>query len=244
MKIAVLNYSGSVGKTLVSHYFLAPRMPVGTAFTSIETVNESAEDLGANGVEQIQGKKFGDLLEKITLTRHAIVDIGASNIESFLLAMSKFDDSASEFDRYIVPVTPDRKAMKESAQTIDAISSLGVSADRILLLPNRIEEGDPVEEMPAIFSYVKKHKRATINPDMYLYESPIYEWLGSRKMSFEDLLSGDVDYQNLAVTESDMTKAAEYAKMYRRRREAAPVRAHMDEVFKAMFADMFTTATA
>lgn len=223
MKIAVLNYSGSVGKTLVSHYLLAPRMPATHKFVAVETVNESAADLGADNVEHLQGRRFGDLIESIVVERDAVVDIGASNIESFLLAMSKFDDAAEEFDFYVVPTTPDRKAQRETSQTIDAISNIGVTADRILVLPNRIED-NAADETALIFQYIKKTKQATINPAIYLPEAPIFEWLAARRMAFETLLNEAVD-----------ATAPDFAKMYRRRKEAAPLHRHMDAVFTGLF---------
>lgn len=45
MKVAVINYSGSVGKTLISSYLLAPRL-TGAKFYAVETINQSASDLG------------------------------------------------------------------------------------------------------------------------------------------------------------------------------------------------------
>lgn len=49
MKIAVMNYSGSVGKTIISSYLLYPRM-AGAKFFAIETINMSAADLGVDEV--------------------------------------------------------------------------------------------------------------------------------------------------------------------------------------------------
>ena len=38
MKIAVINFSGNVGKTTVTHHLLAPRIP-GTEVIAVESVN-------------------------------------------------------------------------------------------------------------------------------------------------------------------------------------------------------------
>ncbi len=45
MKVAVINYSGSVGKTLISSYLLAPRL-TGANSMRLKTINQSASDLG------------------------------------------------------------------------------------------------------------------------------------------------------------------------------------------------------
>jgi hypothetical protein len=234
MKIAVLNYSGSVGKTVAAHHLLKPRMP-DAAFFSVETINQSASDLGASEVSQLQGRKFGELLEALVLEDDAIVDIGASNIESFFESMSRFSDAEREFDLYVIPVTPDQKAWQESLKTVEALSNIGVGAESIRLLPNRIV-ADPADEIPAIFNYIKKTKKARISEEAYLFESEIYGYLAAKRISFTELIDDDIDYRALAKSESDSEKAKDYARMYRWKKLAIPVRNNLDDAFMALVA--------
>lgn len=234
MKIAVLNYSGSVGKTVAAHHLLKPRMPE-AAFFSVETINQSASDLGASEVSQLHGKKFGELLEALVLEDDAIVDVGASNIEAFFESMSRFSDSEREFDLYVVPVTPDQKAWQESLKTVEALCNIGVSAENIRLLPNRIVT-DPAEEIPAIFNYVKKTRKARISGNAYLFESEIYGYLAAKRMSFTELIDDGIDYRALAKSETDSEKARDYARMYRWKKLAIPVRNNLDDAYTALVA--------
>lgn len=55
MKVAVINYSGSVRKTLISSYLLAPRL-TGAKFYAVETINQSASDLGIENVTSFKGE--------------------------------------------------------------------------------------------------------------------------------------------------------------------------------------------
>jgi len=232
MKIAVLNYSGSVGKTVAAHHLLKPRMP-DAAFFSVETINQSASDLGALEVSQLQGKKFGELLEALVLEDDAIVDVGASNIESFFESMSRFSDAEHEFDLYVVPVTPDQKAWQESLKTVEALSNIGVSSKNIRLLPNRIV-ADPADEIPAIFKYVENTKKARISEEAYLFESEIYGYLAAKRMSFTELIDDGIDYRALAKSEMDSEKAKDYARMYRWKKLAIPVRNNLDDAYAAL----------
>ncbi|MGT6819218.1 plasmid stabilization protein [Escherichia coli] len=61
MKVAVINYSGSVGKTLISSYLLAPRL-TGAKFYAVETINQSASDLGIENVTSFKGDDFSRLI--------------------------------------------------------------------------------------------------------------------------------------------------------------------------------------
>jgi hypothetical protein len=232
MKIAVLNYSGSVGKTVTAHHLLKPRMP-NAAFYAVETINQSASDLGAAEVEQLRGKDFGALLESLILEDDAIIDIGASNIEVFMQAMSRYAGSAAEFDLYVIPVTSEQKAWQESLKTVEALLSIGVASEKIRLLPNRIQI-DPTEEIPAIFNYVKKMKKGWVNPNAFLFESEIYEYLAAKKIGFDALIDDNADYRTLAKTETDPDKRREYARMYRWTQLAIPVRNNLDEAYAAL----------
>lgn len=234
MKIAVLNYSGSVGKTVAAHHLLKPRMP-DAAFFSVETINQSASDLGASEVSQLQGKKFGELLEALVLEDDAIVDIGASNIEPFFESMSRFSDSEREFDLYVIPVTADQKAWQESLKTVEALSNIGVDSGSIRLLPNRIV-ADPADEIPAIFNYVKKTKKARITEEAYLFESEIYGYLAAKRMSFTELIDDGIDHRALAKSEIDPEKAKDFARMYRWKKLAIPVRNNLDDAYTALVA--------
>lgn len=82
MKVAVINYSGSVGKTLVSTYLLAPRLK-DAKFFAVETINQSASDLGIENVTSFKGDDFSRLIEDVVFEDAAIIDIGASNVEPF-----------------------------------------------------------------------------------------------------------------------------------------------------------------
>lgn len=231
-KVAILSYNGSCGKTIVATRLLLPRMPESTFF-AVETINLSATDLGVKNVETLAGKNFGELIEALVLEDNAIVDIGASNIEQFFEQMSRFEGAVEEFDKYLIPVTPEPKSWQEGAKTASALSALGIPADKIILLPNRIER-DPREEIPSIYNAVEHEGFATIRDDAFVFESEVFEFLNHNQMSFEDLIGDNVDYREKARKTKDKAKAQEYARLYRWTRQAIPVRHSLDNAFRAI----------
>lgn len=62
MKVAVINYTGTVGKTTICAHLLAPRM-INPEFFAIESINETAEGLGMD-VSRMKGDKFRDFLKE------------------------------------------------------------------------------------------------------------------------------------------------------------------------------------
>ncbi|MGZ8238102.1 MAG: hypothetical protein ACXWTY_09555 [Methylobacter sp.] len=111
MKVAVTNYTGTVGKTTISTHLLSPRMG-GAPIIAVERINETAAGLGV-AVEQIKGDKFRELYQQLVVMEDVIVDVGASNIESFLEGMVMFDETQIEFDYFIVPVTSGTKEQRK-----------------------------------------------------------------------------------------------------------------------------------
>ncbi|MBR8657880.1 plasmid stability protein StbB, partial [Achromobacter sp. Marseille-Q0513] len=142
--------SGSVGKTVAASHLFAPRMP-GAEIIAVESTNESAADLGLP-VEQMRGEHFGRLFRKLLMAESAIIDVGASNIEAFLTELVKYDEAHLEIDYYVLPVVGSGKAQRETIKSIQALAAIGVPAERVRVLFNRVD-ADVHEEFAAIFGY-------------------------------------------------------------------------------------------
>ncbi len=78
MKLAVINYSGNVGKTTVARHLLAPRVP-DCQVVAVESIN--ADD---GQPVTIRGRQFAQLQEFLQSVDNVVVDIGASNVEELL----------------------------------------------------------------------------------------------------------------------------------------------------------------
>lgn len=235
-KIAILSFNGSTGKTLISTHLFLPRMG-DASFFAVESINLTASDLGVKSVETLAGRNFGELVEMLVLEDNAIVDIGASNIEAFFAEMSRFHGAIEEFDKYVVPATPETKSWKEAIKTISALSNLGIPPEKIVFLPNRIENGDPREELPEAFEFLEGTNQATVVPDAFIHESEVFDYLAHKRMSFDDLIGdGDaaIDYREKAKAEKNKQKALEYARMYRWTAQAIPIRDSLDHTYQAI----------
>jgi hypothetical protein len=97
MKLAVINFSGNVGKTTVARHLLAPRIP-GCQVVAVESIN--ADD---GPSVTIRGRQFAQLQEFLQGVDNVVIDIGASNVEDFLKLMRRYRDSQEDFDDFIVP---------------------------------------------------------------------------------------------------------------------------------------------
>lgn len=236
MKVAVLNYTGTVGKTTIAAHMLSPRMNDAEVF-AIETINETAEGLGVD-VEKIRGEKFRELIKKLMLLDDAIIDVGASNISAFLDGMVKFEGSHLEIDYYIVPVTRGTKEQTETIAVITALADLGIPPEKIRIVFNRVEES-VAEEFPKILVFAKKQKLCLVNTEAAIYESDVFDLMSVRKISMADALTDETDYKALALAEkkngNDLKAIDRYTDLRVIQLGVKPLNRNLDAVFNVLF---------
>ena len=235
MKVAVLNYTGTVGKTTIAAHLLSPRMNNAPIF-AIETINETAAGLGAD-VEKISGDKFRTLFKKLMMLDDAIIDVGASNIESFLDGMLKFEDSHLEFDYFVIPVTSGAKEQKETIKMIETLSELNIPSDKVKVIFNRVDL-DAKEEFAPMFNFAKKTNAFTANANASIYENELFDLLSIKKLGISDLINDTTDYKAKARElgkGGDAKTLSHYTDMYAMKALSKGVTKNLDEVFSVLF---------
>ncbi|ATW29856.1 plasmid stability protein StbB [Candidatus Williamhamiltonella defendens] len=234
MKVAVLNYTGTVGKTTIAAHLLSPRMNNAPIF-AIESINETAEGLGVD-VEKMKGNKFRDLFKKIMLEDNAIIDIGASNIEEFMNNMIKFDHSHEEIDFFILPVTAGTKEQKESISMLDSLSAIGIPPNKIRVIFNRVDS-NVLEEFPFIIGFCKKEKSFIANTKCAIWENELFDALSVKGLTVDALMKDETDYKSLLKSK---TKASEkdrhhWADMFGLKALSKRVKRNLDDVYLELF---------
>lgn len=234
MKIATVNYSGSVGKTVTTSHLLAPRIPH-AEIIAVESTNESAADLGLD-VEQMRGGQFGRLFRKLLMAEAAIVDVGASNIEDFLAELVKYDQAHLEIDYYVLPVVASGKAQRETIKTIQALSEMGVPSERVRVLFNRVDS-DVREEFAAIFGYAHQSGDFRANPEAVIFENEVFDLLANKRTTIKEILADPRDYRHeLRQADRDDVKLVSHlSDMHALQSLARPVDRQLDKAFGALF---------
>lgn len=234
MKVAVLNYSGSVGKTIVASHLLAPRMNHAPIF-AVETTNETAADLGLD-IDQLRGEQFGKLFRDLLRLHDAIVDVGASNIEDFLAAMTRYEGAYEEIDFFVLPVIGTGKAQRETIKTITALVNLGVAPERIRVLFNRVQS-DVEEEFLPVLTYASKTGDFVANAQALVYENEVFELLADARTSIADVLADQTDYRNLLrqADHADTARITHLTNRHALRALAKPVDRQLNIAFAALF---------
>lgn len=234
MKVAVLNFSGNVGKTTVAGHLLKPRMNNAPIF-SIESINAGADAYGLE-VEKMKGKKFGNLVDELMILEDAIIDVGASNVEDFMKLMQQYAGSHEEFDYFVVPVVKEKKVQADTVNTIRALQKIGIPKSKIRIVFNKVEVDDTVDdEFAALFGLAEAEKSFTLRPDAVIYANEVFERLKSVGKSLGEITDDPTDYRAQLREAKDDDEKELCVRMVALKRLAVTANKNLDDAYKAIF---------
>jgi hypothetical protein len=231
MKIAVINFSGNVGKSTVAKHLLYPRIK-DAEFISVESINADESDH-----EAVRGKQFGQLQEQLMMIDAAVIDVGSSNVEDFVKLMKQYHGSHDDMDLFVVPAVKEGKQIKDTIATVQALAAMGVSPKKIRVVFNKLEADETVEEaFYPLFAFYEDKKAFTLRPKAVLHFSELYQRLRTHKLTVGDLLADQTDYKARLREGKTPAEKAEAAARISMRRLAASAQENLDTVFAAITA--------
>lgn len=230
MKVAVINFSGNVGKSTVARHLLAPRMN-NAQVIAVESINsDGTED------EAIKGKQFGQLSEALALLDDAVIDIGASNVEDLINQMKQYRGSHEDFDFFVVPTVSKNKQQRDTISTIESLSEIGVPAKKIRLVFNMVEQDESPETIfSGLFEYHESEKTFTLKPNAVMHANDIYGKLKGSDQTIAAILADTTDLKEQLKAAKEPEEKLRISRLIGIKRLAAGVSEELDAVFKALF---------
>lgn len=229
MKVAIINFSGNVGKTTIARHLLAPRIER-AEIVSVESANADEQE-----VDALRGRDFAHLQQYMLASDDLIVDIGASNVEDLLNLMRKFKGSHEDFDYFVIPAVPDVKQQKDTANTANELAKMGVPAEKIKIVLNRVEDSDASDkQFTALLGFLSVNPVATINLAAYLTDNEIYQRVKHDGRSISDLAADKTDYKALIGKAKNQAEKIELADKLAVKRLADGVLPELDACFEAL----------
>ncbi|RVT49588.1 StbB family protein [Rubrivivax albus] len=243
MKIAVISFSGNVGKTTIARHLLAPRLP-GARIVAIESINA-----GDDEDHVIRGRQFAELQEYLQVVDSVVVDIGASNIEDLLALMRRYRGSHEDFDAFVVPTVPAGKQQRDTIATLAELSRLGIPASRVHVLFNMVDDGTELERVfEPVIAFLQQSSVATASLDCRLGVNEIYGRVQGSAVNLADLAADRTDYKALIAAATDSGVRLALAQRLATRRLAIGVVPELDACFAALqlgaFADQHADAAS
>jgi Asp-tRNA(Asn)/Glu-tRNA(Gln) amidotransferase B subunit len=233
MKIAVISFSGNVGKSTIARHLLAPRIP-GARLIAIESINAGTPGSAAPE-DVIRGRQFAALQEYLQVAENVIVDIGASNVEDLLTLMSRYRGSHQDFDYFIVPTVPATKQQQDTIATLIALERLGVPSDAVRLVFNMLEEDtDIAVEFRPLLTFIEKSSSARADPACRLHNNEIYGLVNSTSVAISALADDTTNFKALIAAAASSKERVVLARRLAMQRLARGVVPTLDACFKAL----------
>ena len=238
MKLAVINFSGNVGKTTLARHLLLPRIP-GAEYIAVESFNA-----GAEGVTALRGNQFAMLQEYLHSIDSAVVDIGASTVDDFMDLMAQYGGSHEDFDYFIVPTVPDPKQQQDTIATLVDLARLGVQAQRLRLVFNTMELGVAVDQaFYLVTDFLREHPLAIAHPECRLRRNEIYARVRAEQSDLLTLANDATDYKRLIVEATNPEDKMALGQRLATRRLAGSVLIELDRCFAALGLTSLATST-
>ena len=232
MKIAVINFSGNVGKTTVARHLLVPRI-AGAELIAVESIN--ADD---GQTQAVRGNQFGQLQEYLQTVDNVVVDIGASNVEDLLALMRKYRGSHEDFDYFVIPTVPALKQQQDTIATLAELARIGIPASKMRVVFNQVENDVRISELFAsLFAFIEQHQFAPANTRCKLGANEIYERVKGSGVDLAELVRDETDYKALIAKASGTVEKIALAQKLATRRLATGVVPELDACFAALELD-------
>ncbi len=229
MKVAVINFSGNVGKTTIARHLLAPRIE-GAEIIAVESINA---DEGQT--DSLRGSQFGELQEYLQTVDSVVVDIGASNVEDLLSLMRKYRGSHEDFDYFVIPTVPALKQQQDTIATLTELARLGIPSSKVRLVFNQVEDGAEVKEaFDTLLAFVEQTSLAEASTRCRLGANEIYERVKGSDTNLASLAEDDTDYKVLIARAQTTSDKVALAQKLATRRLASGVVPELDACFAAL----------
>ena len=229
-KVAVINFSGNVGKSSIAHYCLAPRLDC--SVVSIESINSTEKsDI------TLRGKESEELQTELLMHDVLVFDVGASNIEDFIDSISQFEGGIDEFDSFVVPTVPVKKQQQDTLETIEQLNELGVDKDRIKVVLNQYDakSGSIEGQFSKIFSDHSRFDNFELSKDAYLPHHLFFDAFQRDNRSFDEVLEDDTDYRQMIAETEDRDKKISYARKIGLKKLARGINNDLSRVYSVLF---------
>ena len=236
MKVAVMNFSGNVGKSTVARYLIAPRLDDARLF-SIETIN-AGENPNGNA---FRGQQFGALQETLSVEDDAVVDVGSSNVEEFVKLMELYRGSHEDFDCFVIPTVPAEKQQMDTVSTLRALTRMGVEPPRLRLLFNMVDPRDDLgRTFELLFDFHGEGETFWLRRDAAIHFNELFSKLKEVPGGIEELLEDRTDYKEWIRSSTEPADKRRFMQRLALIRLARGVGPELDQVFDSLLGESLT----
>lgn len=228
MKIAVLNYSGNVGKTTIAKHLLLPRMG-NCPWLPVESINE-----GGDSALNFRGREFKEVLIELMSMDSAVVDIGSSNIEQAFEQLKKQGDAHEDFDYFVIPTVPADKQQADTLKIVRDMVAMDIDPDKIKVVFNQVPDDLNAERVFGQLIETLSAVGVSVSLAATIHETEVFAML-EKDQSIESAVCKDRNIKAEIAATDDPDERRALATVLVASRLAKGVQKEMDTVFQSLF---------
>lgn len=231
-KVAVINFSGNVGKSSIARYLLAPRMECDVI--NVESINDAGSD--KKSIATVRGKEISALRDYLLKKDSLVVDIGASNVEDFVDGILEYQDGIDDFEYFVVPTVPAAKQQMDTVTTIRELIDMGVDQDRIILIFNQFDKrGGPIaRQYKLVCDNVIQENLCKLNEDAIVPTHSFFEAFQNEPRSLDEVVHDDANYREMISETDDDSLKTEYVRKIGMKSLAMGITKELNQVYSAI----------
>ncbi|WP_156516866.1 StbB family protein [Delftia sp. GW456-R20] len=228
MKIAVLNYSGNVGKTTIAKHLLLPRMG-NCPWLPVESINE-----GGDAKINFRGREIKEVLIELMLLDRAVVDIGSSNIEQAFEQLKKQGDAHEDFDYFVIPTVPTDKQQADTLKIVRDMLAMDVDPSKIKIVFNQVPDDLNAERTFGELITTLGKVGVCVSLDATIHETEVFAML-EKDQTIESAICSDRNLKAEILATKDADEKRALGTLLIASRLAKGVQKEMDMVFNSLF---------
>lgn len=231
LKIAIVNNSGNVGKSMICDNLLRPRIP-NADIIKIETINSDG-----TSDKTISAKNLKKVFELIDSSDTAIIDVGASNIETFMSNLIKLNGAHEDIDYFIIPTAPKPKQQIDTIKTIEQLLNMGVESDKIKIIFNFHDEDIAIQEQFSVIfeSDIVEELNLQQKENIFaITDNPAFDMLGELGYSFMEIANDPRDFKSLIRANDDKNERSQLSHLRSAQRLARGFIKELDVTFNSL----------
>ncbi|MCB6185093.1 hypothetical protein LIN78_16215 [Leeia sp. TBRC 13508] len=199
MIVAILGFSGNVGKTTIANNLFGPYLgvnPIHLESTNhIQSVSNSDKNLV---LEKADMFIIETIYEKVAFEENLVLDVGASDLKALLEAFNKYEGILDGVDRFIIPVSSDAKQGIDSIKTAATLIANGVDVEKIFLVFNRLSQKDLFfERFKDLIFNITGFDIALLKQSWFIPESGLFDVCSALCHTVFGLAESEIDYDKV-----------------------------------------------
>lgn len=165
--VAVINLAGGSGKSTLEKHLISSKLKSRRAAVEEVNAGDGTPDLkvGVGDIETLV------VLLKKNEDRHVSIDFGASSGAALQHVLARYKRTVMAIDFWVIPVLSTEHSMDGAVKAVKLLRELGVDAQRIVVIPNRVEPGTSTTKLKGRFAPVYELRQIGV----YVSEVPVFD---------------------------------------------------------------------